>query len=853
MGAILVPAGTASGTTADPELVRAIEQLRDSGDFGPELEQYLADAAAAVEQDECAAAAALQSFADQVGQEKPSRAGNRLRGRVLGALADEKGCAGPITVYADPDTIKSSGPLNGYEPGAHRPVAALVDEDGRRTEFVADEVIVFTEEETELDKFVSRWDGKVLHRTDDGETPAYLVRITTDQAEPAKLGEHLSALNGEHQKATALAVSSQDGVNLLAAAAAEARDGLQVMVNWVTPPTGYADRTTMEAGVGVPDFSPNGMNYTRNAYEWSYLSNSGAQAIGTAEAWTVLDSIGLLDNKVEIGIVDKGYAPQVNADLPANPDMVTVVPFTDAGDPGQAGFEWHGTMVASTAAAVPNNYVGAAGPAGPVAKLNLVYADGSAYGVIVGVGAAKVMGSKIINMSFSTPVHWALAWSLLPLDGYLRYVRALDVLIYSAAGNNGDDVDAETCFIGCWEKYWWTPCEHGGVRCVGGLGVKSRNRDDESNFGHEDVDIFGPFHVLYGADPLFPIPSQVGGIKGTSMSAPYVAGVAALVWAANPSLDADQVDDAVMRNLAVSADPRVGKRVIQALSAVRDVLPPTVHITTPHDGQSISAINPTQFKANVFEDGLGTPTVTWTLNGTTVLGTGKTISALPPPGNHRIRATAVFPGGKTATDKIDVTVQNATPELTITGPAGGVFGQTEQIPFHATSLDDVGQLPDGMVRWFLDGSPNPFATGHNPVASLGATPGTHTVTVRGCDTFNLCGTDSITVTVIPDTANQPPVVRVLNPANGAKLWVNGNANGQFFHEITLNGSATDPEGGALTLVWRDNGSVIGLGLTPQVRLLGGCGDSTHSLTLTATDAAGNSRQDTVQVMVSMVC
>ncbi|WP_214110697.1 S8 family serine peptidase [Acrocarpospora catenulata] len=854
MGSMLVVPGVSAGATApDPAISRDIEALRTSRDFGAELDGYLETAVKAVEQEEeCEAATALQSFADQVSYTDAARQAARLRGRVLAVLPDEKGCAGPITVYADPDKIKVGDPLPG-EQGTTRPVAALVDQEGRRSEFVADELLLSTDDEAELDKFVARWDGKVLNRIDGGPTPTYLVRITTERAEPEKLGDHLAALNGDQRKATALAVSGEQGLRLLAAAAAEATEKLEVGVNWVYAPTDFADRKTTEAGHGVPGFTVGSSLYTRDAYQWSYLSSVGAQAIGVAEAWTVLDSIGRLDNTVELGIVDQGFAPAVNGDLPANPDMVSVVASTDPGTPGIPGARWHGTQAATAAAGVPDNFIGGAGPAGPVAHLNLVYIPYTTEGMMVGLHNAKWMGSKIINFSMGMSVHWSMAWTLLVLNSHFRHARESGVLIYASAMNDGEDVDAVTCFIGCWESAWHTPCEFGGVRCVGGLDIQSRNRHPNSNHGDEDVDIFAPYQLLHGADPGFPDQSTVRKINGTSFSSPFAAGVAALVWAADPTMSADRVDSLVMNHLGSSSDATVGRRVINALSAVRDALPPLVRITTPHDGQTISALTPTQFKANVFDDGLGTPTVTWTLNGTTVLGQGTSITATPPPGTFQVRATAVFPGGQVATDQINVTVQNLTPAMKITGPLGGVFGRTEPIPFHATSLDDIGQLPENAVRWYLDGSQNSFATGHNPVVPLATTPGQHTVTVRGCDTFGLCGSDTVTVSIIPDSANQPPQVRITNPANGAKLWVNGNSNGQYFHEITLNATATDPEGGAVTLVWKDNGTVIGTGPNPQVRLLGGCGDAIHDLTLIGTDGAGNSRQDTVQVMVSLVC
>lgn len=54
-----------------------------------------------------------------------------------------------------------------------------------------------------------------------------------------------------------------------------------------------------------------------------------------------------------------------------------------------------------------------------------------------------------------------------------------------------------------------------------------------------------------------------------------------------------------------SADNKVGHRVVQAFDAVKDALPATVSIQTPTSGQTLSPFHPTQFRGNVFADGLG--------------------------------------------------------------------------------------------------------------------------------------------------------------------------------------------------------------------------------------------------------
>ena len=77
---------------------------------------------------------------------------------------------------------------------------------------------------------------------------------------------------------------------------------------------------------------------------------------------------------------------------------------------------------------------------------------------------------------------------------------------------------------------------------------------------------------------------------------------------------------------------------------------------------------------------------------------------------------------------------------------------------------------------------------------------TLTVTFRGCDSFGLCQTDTVTVTIRPAGPNLPPTVAITNPPNGAVLWVNGSDPTGIYHQLTLGSTSSDPEGGPLTLV-----------------------------------------------------
>jgi serine protease len=774
----------------------------------------------------------------------------------------EPGEPGPVAVVIDERLTPRHKALPGLERDTVRPVASLADADGVQTDFVENELVVATWDRTRLDWLIRRWSGRVVmtiaSRGAD-VAPQYLVRVDTRHADPDRLSDSLAKLNGEKSRVEKLTVSSDPGVRLLAAAALEASEAdskFTVGVNWLTESTSIDQGSTYEA-----DHGPAGFNndqtaaYSPNAFNWSYLNSGSEQDIGVTSAWQLLDSLGKLHPQtIKVGIVDKGFNPTVNADLPPA-SMSTVVPFTDPDDPGPSYYPWHGTDVASSAAAVPDNFRGAAGPGGPVSSLALVYAGPDYFTGMFGIDRAVLLGSRIVNMSFSARVHWSLSWSVLPFDLYTWSIRsAFGVLLFGAAGNHNESVDKETCvWFVCWERHWHTPCENAGVLCVGGLARNGLGRYGDSNWGGEDVDMFAPGSVLVGPNPDQSLPSHAHEFTGTSAASPYAAGAAALLWSSNPGLSAGAVEAAMRHNLRSSPDSKVNNRVIHVFGALTELLPASIHIQTPSNGATLSAVTPTVFKATTFDDGHGTPVVRWRVDGVHV-ATGHTVSFLPSPGPHTVNATATFADGATASDSISVNVFNYPPQVHISSPSNGnAYGQTQPIPFHGTSLDDAGPLADSQVSWHLDGSPTAFATGHNPVAALNTTVGTHTVSFLGCDSFGVCASDTVTITIQPDGTNAPPQVQITNPANGSHLWVNGNDATGWYHEITLGSQVFDPEGGPVTLVWFDNGVQIATGASPTVRLRGACGIVGHHLTLQATDNAGTTTQDAVEVTVDLVC
>src|SRR3954447_21037004 len=469
--------------------------------------------------------------------------GAKARGMVLRSLPAGKACGGPPSVGVD-HSLKPVDKLPG-----NRPVARLADAYGNAVDFAADELIV-QGTDGEVKALVRRWKGKILATIDlkkiGGEGKQFLVRITVSRADESRLSADIAKLT--KARGGAITVSSDEGLGLLAAAGREARRGTDVGVNFVQQGSTIATGTSLEAPDGAAGLSMvPGLDYTSNAFNWKNMSAASAQGVGTAEAWQLIKRSGRDKNKVGLAILDMGFATTVNGpDFGSPVDAQSNVPFHSAlntasiGDCGGASCPWHGTNVANTAFAVPDNGLGVAGTGGLVADRIVVYTYYDFFTSITAIIDAAVKGARVVNMSYGARVPAALAWSVLPFEATTAIAHTAGVMLVAAAGNDNANVDDEDCFVVCWEEAWWTPCENAGVFCVGALAHNSVARASYSNYGKSSggVDLFAPGTVLVGLDPAtgtaFGSPG-VHSVSGTSFASPYLAGVAALIRAASPS------------------------------------------------------------------------------------------------------------------------------------------------------------------------------------------------------------------------------------------------------------------------------------------------------------------------------
>ena len=195
----------------------------------------------------------------------------------------------------------------------------------------------------------------------------------------------------------------------------------------------------------------------------------------------------------------------------------------------------HGTHVAGIVAASRGNGIGIDGIA-PAAKIMSVRAvpdgDERDKDVANAIRYAVDNGAHIINMSFgkSYSPHKAL------VDEAVRYAELKGVLLVHAAGNSSRNNDRSDNFPNA--RYSDT-----GMLCstwveVGASGPSLDTLVAEfSNYGKETVDIFAPGVDIESATPS----NEYATNSGTSMAAPVVSGVAALVWAYHPELSAAEL------------------------------------------------------------------------------------------------------------------------------------------------------------------------------------------------------------------------------------------------------------------------------------------------------------------------
>ncbi|MGY6741530.1 MAG: S8 family peptidase [Cecembia sp.] len=208
--------------------------------------------------------------------------------------------------------------------------------------------------------------------------------------------------------------------------------------------------------------------------------------------------------------------------------------------------ESHGTHVAGIIAADRQNELGIKGVANNVQIMSIrAVPDGDEYDkdIALGIRYAVDNGARIINASFGKGFSPNAEW----VYEALEYAALNNVLIVHAAGNDGMDLDnPENPNFPNDHKFQNGQEFVNNVITVGALGSQYGPRmvAPFSNYGAKNVDVFAPGAQIYSTMPGNEYEFQ----SGTSMAAPAVAGVAALIWTYYPKLTAAQVKKIIMES-----------------------------------------------------------------------------------------------------------------------------------------------------------------------------------------------------------------------------------------------------------------------------------------------------------------
>lgn len=345
-----------------------------------------------------------------------------------------------------------------------------------------------------------------------------------------------------------------------------------------------------------------------------------------ADAWTTQDG----DPSTVIAIMDSGIDvthPDLDGNLWVNPGDLTVdgvdndgngyvddvngcdltdricAPLTLLDPPDPALNYAHGTHVSGIAAAEYNQtpMTGVAGVCPQCRIMALKVGDASGLDLdaeLLAFDYAMKMGADIVNVSFGGSI-----WSKLERDA-IAALDAAGVLVVAAAGNAAldNDLAIESAAGG-------SPSFPASYTVPNILSVASTNHHDQygyftgcairaepdclfTHWGHDSVDVAGP-----GVDIVSTYPGAAYiNFNGTSMSSPFVAGVAGLVESQNPTYTDAELKNAIMN----SADHPAALDTLTLLGKVR-----AGAFTRTNDGRvnAIAALTGSTANATMLTDG----------------------------------------------------------------------------------------------------------------------------------------------------------------------------------------------------------------------------------------------------------
>ena len=318
--------------------------------------------------------------------------------------------------------------------------------------------------------------------------------------------------------------------------------------------------------------------------QWNFMPGTGVNA---PDAWQNLINIGRPGGAgVIVAVLDTGVAYRDKGRFRRSPDFTTRLrkgyDFVD-GDAYALDHNGHGTHVASTIAEAVDNGVGLTGLAYgatimPVRVLNRL-GEGDSVSISRGIRYAARRGAHIINLSFEFSS--TVTASQIPdiLDA-LRYARRKGALVVGASGNASGSAVAyparasHVLSVGAVTEH---NCQADYSNIGAGLDLTAPGGGadaelDEPNCRPDDPPGRDIVQMTFaGSVRRFGLP---GGYMGTSMAAPHVSAIAALVIASGvigPKPTPAQIESHLKRTATdlgkPGADPRYGHGKVDAAAA----------------------------------------------------------------------------------------------------------------------------------------------------------------------------------------------------------------------------------------------------------------------------------------------
>lgn len=193
----------------------------------------------------------------------------------------------------------------------------------------------------------------------------------------------------------------------------------------------------------------------------------------------------------------------------------------------------HGTHIAGIIAATANNSIGISGAASNVnVKIMSLKihggssSSGSVANAIKAIRYAETMGADICNLSWGT-VNYNQALELT--------IRESSMLFITAAGNNGLNTNSTPVFPASLRLQNLISVAY--INCDGYL-------DISSNYGVSTVDIAAPGKDIYST-----LVGSYGYSSGSSMAAPYITSLAAMIYAYQDNIYPSQVKEIIINTM----------------------------------------------------------------------------------------------------------------------------------------------------------------------------------------------------------------------------------------------------------------------------------------------------------------